>query len=96
MEYRVLGNTGLKISSFVLGTDTLGFWGNNTEKEAAVMLDEALAGGINLIDTASDIRLSTDILDAIDAIVPPGVTLNALEKGWSPDWLQADKRRILG
>ncbi|MGG4216168.1 aldo/keto reductase [Paenibacillus sp. FSL L8-0638] len=52
MEYRVLGNTGLKISSFVLGTGTFGFWGNNTEKEAAVMLDEALAGGINLIDTA--------------------------------------------
>ncbi|NMI05017.1 aldo/keto reductase [Paenibacillus sp. SZ31] len=52
MEYRVLGNTGLKVSSFVLGTGTFGFWGNNTEKEAAVMLDEALAGGINLIDTA--------------------------------------------
>lgn len=43
----------------------------------------------------NDIRLSNDILDAIDAIVPPGVTLDAMEKGWTPGWLQADKRRIL-
>ncbi|MEK5040492.1 aldo/keto reductase [Sporosarcina sp. FSL K6-3457] len=52
MEYRVLGRTGLKVSSFVLGTGTFGFWGNNTEKEVAPILDEALAEGINLIDTA--------------------------------------------
>ncbi|MNJ65209.1 putative aldo-keto reductase [compost metagenome] len=44
----------------------------------------------------SDVRLSNDILDAIDAIVPPGVTLDAVEKGWNPDWLRADKRRIKG
>ena len=35
----------------------------------------------------SDIRLS---LDAIDTIVPAGVTLDSLEKGWTPDWLQAE------
>jgi aryl-alcohol dehydrogenase-like predicted oxidoreductase len=29
----------------------------------------------------SDIRLSNDILDAINSIVPPGVTLDAMEKG---------------
>ncbi|GGG04489.1 aldo/keto reductase [Paenibacillus albidus] len=52
VEYRVLGHTGLKVSSFVLGTGTFGFWGNNTEKDCAPILDEALAGGINLIDTA--------------------------------------------
>lgn len=52
MEYRVLGRTGLKVSSFVLGTGTFGFWGNNTENEVAPILDEALAEGINLIDTA--------------------------------------------
>ncbi|MBM7601512.1 aryl-alcohol dehydrogenase-like predicted oxidoreductase [Virgibacillus halotolerans] len=52
MEYRVLGRTGLKVSSFVLGTGTFGFWGNNTEIEVAPILDEALAEGINLIDTA--------------------------------------------
>ncbi|ASR48120.1 aldo/keto reductase [Paenibacillus kribbensis] len=52
MEYRVLGNTGLKVSSFVLGTGTFGFWGNNTKKECEPILDEALAAGVNLIDTA--------------------------------------------
>lgn len=50
VEYRILGHTGLKVSSFVLGTGTFGFWGNNTEKECAPILDEALEGGINLID----------------------------------------------
>lgn len=52
MEYRVLGHTGLKVSSFVLGTGTFGFWGNNTQQDCAPILDEALAGGINFIDTA--------------------------------------------
>ncbi len=52
MEYRVLGSTGLKVSSFVLGTGTFGFWGNNTKKECEPILDEALAAGVNLIDTA--------------------------------------------
>ncbi|WP_245863958.1 aldo/keto reductase [Paenibacillus donghaensis] len=35
-----------------MGTGTFGLWGNNTEKDCAPILDEALAGGINLIDTA--------------------------------------------
>ncbi|WP_414698908.1 aldo/keto reductase [Paenibacillus sp. LPE1-1-1.1] len=43
----------------------------------------------------SGIRLSADVKNAIDAIVPPGVTLETLEKGWNPVWLQAVKRRIL-
>lgn len=50
MEYRVLGNTGLKVSSFVLGTGTFGF--NTTKKECEPIVDEALAAGVNLIDTA--------------------------------------------
>ncbi|MFB5268101.1 aldo/keto reductase [Paenibacillus enshidis] len=51
-------------------------------------LRETLKGSIT--------RLSNDVLDAIDTIVPPGVTLDAMEKGWTPDWLESDKRRIKG
>ncbi|MFC4616680.1 aldo/keto reductase [Cellulomonas algicola] len=39
-------------------------------------LDAALA--------ALDVRLSADVLDEIDAIVPPGTTLNAADAGWTP------------
>jgi aryl-alcohol dehydrogenase-like predicted oxidoreductase len=33
---------------------------------------------------AADVKLGTDILDAIDAIVPPGTNLNAPDAGWLP------------
>lgn len=39
-------------------------------------LDAALA--------ALDVRLPADVLDEIDAIVPPGTTLNAADAGWTP------------
>lgn len=37
-----------------------------------------------------DIVLDDAVLDAIDAIVPPGVTLNRADEGWSPSWLNGD------
>lgn len=40
-----------------------------------------------------DLRLSSDVLDAIDAIVAPGSTLDELERGWAPDWLDVSARR---
>jgi aryl-alcohol dehydrogenase-like predicted oxidoreductase len=33
---------------------------------------------------ALDLRLSTDVLDRIDAIVAPGTDLNATDVGWVP------------
>jgi aryl-alcohol dehydrogenase-like predicted oxidoreductase len=33
---------------------------------------------------ALDMRLSADVLDRIDEIVPPGVDLNATDVGWVP------------
>lgn len=50
MEYRPLGDTGLKVSSICLGTMT---WGEqNSEAEAHEQLDRALERGVNFIDTA--------------------------------------------
>ena len=34
--------------------------------------------------TALDVRLPADVLDEIDRIVPPGVTLNPADAGWHP------------
>ena len=33
---------------------------------------------------AAEIRLSADVLDRIDEIVPPGTTVNPADDGWTP------------
>ncbi len=45
----------------------------------------------------ADVTLSDDILDRIDQIVPPGVTLNDADAGWQPPSLTnpAARRRLL-
>jgi aryl-alcohol dehydrogenase-like predicted oxidoreductase len=50
MEYRILGDSGLKVSALALGTMTFGE--QNSEAEAHAQLDYAVARGINFIDTA--------------------------------------------
>jgi aryl-alcohol dehydrogenase-like predicted oxidoreductase len=42
---------------------------------------------------AAEVKLSQDLLDRIDEIVPPGATINAADKGWQPPGLQARNRR---
>ncbi|WP_342239944.1 aldo/keto reductase [Inquilinus sp. OTU3971] len=58
MEYRLLGRSGLKVSTITLGTMTMGGKGNfakigNTDlDEARRQVDLCLDAGVNLIDTA--------------------------------------------
>jgi aryl-alcohol dehydrogenase-like predicted oxidoreductase len=42
---------------------------------------------------AADVRLSDDVLDGIDEIVPPGVTLNPTDAGWDNPALAPGARR---
>ncbi|WP_238009078.1 aldo/keto reductase [Dactylosporangium sp. AC04546] len=42
---------------------------------------------------AADVALTDDVLDRIDAIVPPGVTLNPADNGWVSPFLQPSARR---
>jgi hypothetical protein len=43
---------------------------------------------------AADVRLSPDVLDAIDDIVAPGVDLDPdCDRGWIPPWLSDATRR---
>jgi aryl-alcohol dehydrogenase-like predicted oxidoreductase len=59
MEYRLLGRSGLKISTLTLGTMTFGgegFFakaGNSSVKEAQRIIDISRDAGINLLDTAN-------------------------------------------
>ncbi len=59
MEYRILGQSGLRVSAFSLGTATFGggtaffrAWGNSDVAAASRLVDVALDAGVNLVDTA--------------------------------------------
>jgi Predicted oxidoreductases (related to aryl-alcohol dehydrogenases) len=58
MEYRLLGRSGLKVSTITLGTMTMGgkgdfaMVGNVGVKEARRQIDLCIDAGVNLIDTA--------------------------------------------
>jgi aryl-alcohol dehydrogenase-like predicted oxidoreductase len=52
MQYRTLGRTGVQVSTLALGAMNFGSAGRVTQDEATALVDAALEGGINLIDTA--------------------------------------------
>src|ERR1700749_1326747 len=71
MEYRRLGNSGLKVSVLSFGTGTFGggneffkAWGQTDVDEARKLIDVCLDAGINLFDTADiySYGLSEEIL----------------------------------
>ena len=58
MEYRLLGRSGLKVSALAMGTMTLGRnksgpTGSVGLRDAKRLIDQCLAAGVNLIDTAN-------------------------------------------
>lgn len=52
MEYRTLGETGVKVSELCLGAMMFGSWGNTDHDECVRIVDAAIDAGINFIDTA--------------------------------------------
>jgi aryl-alcohol dehydrogenase-like predicted oxidoreductase len=53
MDYRRLGNSGLKVSRLCLGTMMFGRWGNTDHDDCVRIVQRALDEGINFIDTAN-------------------------------------------
>jgi len=79
MQYRLLGNSGIKVSAICLGTMT---WGKqNSRSEAFEQIDYALDRGINFIDTAE-----------LYAVPPEAETYGATE-AIIGDWLERSGRR---
>ncbi|RRQ24041.1 aldo/keto reductase [Guyparkeria sp. SCN-R1] len=78
MEYRRLGNSGLKVSEICLGTMTFGE--QNTEAEAHEQLDHAVASGINFIDTAEMYP------------VPPRAETQGRTEAYVGSWLRKQRR----
>lgn len=52
MRFQLLGDTGVWVSSYALGSAMFGTWGNSDEHQCAQIIHRALDAGINLIDTA--------------------------------------------
>ena len=52
MRMRALGGTGIKVSAYCLGAMMFGQWGNPDHDESIAVINAALEGGINFIDTA--------------------------------------------
>ncbi|MFE0461888.1 aldo/keto reductase [Kitasatospora sp. NPDC058965] len=52
MRYRSLGGTGIEVSAVCLGAMMFGAVGNPDHGECARIVDEALAAGVNFVDTA--------------------------------------------
>ena len=99
MQYRTLGRTGVQVSTLVLGAMNFGSLGRTTQDEVTAIVDAALEGGINLIDTAdmygqgeseemvgkAIVGRRDDIVLATKATLPMGDTLN--HQGSSRRWL---------
>ena len=79
MQYNTLGHTDLKVSALCLGTMTFGE--QNREAEAHAQLDQALAAGINFIDTAEMYP------------VPPRAQTQGLTETYIGNWLAKRGRR---
>jgi aryl-alcohol dehydrogenase (NADP+) len=52
MKYRSIGRTGIHVTPYCLGAMMFGEWGNTDHDDCIRIIDAALDGGINFIDTA--------------------------------------------
>jgi aryl-alcohol dehydrogenase-like predicted oxidoreductase len=99
MQYRTLGRTGVQVSSLALGAMNFGAIGRTTQDEATAIVDAALEGGINLVDTAdmygqgeSEVMVGQaiknrrdDLVLATKAAMPMGEERN--HRGTSRRWI---------
>jgi aryl-alcohol dehydrogenase-like predicted oxidoreductase len=99
MRYRQLGSSGIEVSALALGTMMFGKWGNPDESACRQMVDDALAAGVTLFDTADiyDFGVSEEILGRAlagrrDSVVLATKVGNAmsddpLQRGLSRRWI---------
>ncbi|WP_370972850.1 aldo/keto reductase [Amycolatopsis sp. cg9] len=99
MQYRTLGRTGVQVSTLALGAMNFGAIGRTTQDDATAIVDAAIEGGINLIDTAdmygqgeSEVMVGQavkgrrdDLVLATKAAMPMGEERN--HRGSSRRWL---------
>jgi aryl-alcohol dehydrogenase-like predicted oxidoreductase len=62
---------------------------NHPDVDSVIIGPRTLEQLESLLDVPQ-IALDESVLDAIDALVPPGVTINRADEGWLPPWLSTD------
>jgi aryl-alcohol dehydrogenase-like predicted oxidoreductase len=86
----IAGEAGLTMTQLALA------WAVEHPGVTAALIGPRTEDQLEELLTAADTVLSTDVLDAIDAVVAPGVDLNPADRGWSPPALGAPARRRSG
>ncbi|CAG7713567.1 unnamed protein product [Allacma fusca] len=87
LEYRQLGNTGLRVSQIGLGTAVLGnLFGTINRDEGIEATQQAIKSGINYVDTAPFYNTSQDVLGDALRDVPRNTYYLATKVG--REWLE--------
>jgi len=110
MEYRPLGNTGLRVSTHCLGAMMFGAWGNTDVDECVRIVHAALDAGINFVDTAdvysngeSEEIIGKALRDRRDEVVlatkvfgemGPGQNDRGASRVWIAQEVEASLRRL--
>ena len=81
---------GLSVTQLALA------WNVEHPAVTAALLGPRTEDQLDDLLTAADIALDDDTLDAIDAVVAPGATINPADAGWQPPGLDVGRRRRRG
>jgi aryl-alcohol dehydrogenase (NADP+) len=68
-------------------------WNREHPAVSATLLGPRTEEQLNDLLGAADLWLDDDTLNAIDAVVAPGVSINPADVAWSPPGLDASRRR---
>ncbi len=83
----IADNVGLSLTHMALA------WNGEHPVVSATLLGPRTEEQLIDLLGAADIRLDNDTLDAIDAVVAPGVSINPADVAWSPPGLETSRRR---
>jgi aryl-alcohol dehydrogenase-like predicted oxidoreductase len=83
----IAADAGLPLAHMALA------WNVEHPAVSAALLGPRTEGQLDDLLGAVDVRLDTDTLDAIDAVVAPGTTLNSADVEWTPPGLSTAARR---
>jgi len=100
MEMRVLGRSGVRVSTFCLGAMMFGPWGNPDHEDCIRMMHTAFDAGINFVDTAdvysageSEVIVGKGIADRRDEIVLATKFMGQM--GDKPNMVDSSRRWII-
>ncbi|MFT7476700.1 MAG: aryl-alcohol dehydrogenase-like predicted oxidoreductase [Verrucomicrobiales bacterium] len=84
---RIADQAGLSLTQMALA------WNGEHPAISSTLIGPRTEEQLRELVDASDVRLSDDVLNAIDHVVPPGLTINAADTDWVPPGLAVDARR---